>query len=131
MFAHLKNNKKLLYSIMAFTVGLALILAFNLIQNLQLIIAAIKEFMAVITPVIIAFAIAYILWKPTVFVEKNLQKMTKKLMKRDLSSGASRGISLLIVVSLVVMLILLLFNTIIPPIITNLKLLVDSIPALH
>ena len=69
MFAHLKNNKKLLYSIMAFTVGLALILAFNLIQNLQLIIAAIKEFMAVITPVIIAFAIAYILWKPTVFVE--------------------------------------------------------------
>ena len=45
MFAHLKNNKKLLYSIMAFTVGLALILAFNLIQNLQLIIAAIKEFM--------------------------------------------------------------------------------------
>lgn len=131
MFAHLKNNKKLLYSIMAFTVGLALILAFNLIQNLQLIIAAIKEFMAVITPVIIAFAIAYILWKPTVFVEKNLQKMTKKLIKRDLSSGASRGISLLIVVSLVVMLILLLFNTIIPPIITNLKLLVDSIPALH
>lgn len=131
MFAHLKNNKKLLYSIMAFTVGLALILAFNLIQNLQLIIAAIKEFMAVITPVIIAFAIAYILWKPTVFVEKNLRKMTKKLIKRDLSSGASRGISLLIVVSLVVMLILLLFNTIIPPIITNLKLLVDSIPALH
>ena len=131
MFAHLKNNNKLIYSIMAFTVGLALILAFNLIQNLQLIIAAIKEFMAVITPVIIAFAIAYILWKPTVFVEKNLQKMTKKLMKRDLSSGASRGISLLIVVSLVVMLILLLFNTIIPPIITNLKLLVDSIPALH
>lgn len=131
MFSRLKNSKKLLYSIMAFAVGLALILAFNLIQNIQFIMAAIKEFMVVITPVIIAFAIAYILWKPTVFIETNLKKITKKLTKREPASGALRGVSILIVVSLVTMLIFLLFNTIIPPIITNLKLLIDSIPALH
>ena len=132
MFERLKNSKKtVLYSSLAFTVGCALILAFYLLQNLNFIGDAVKEFMGVITPVIIAFSIAYVLWKPMIYIEEKLKWMVKRLMKKNLSAGLARGFSILIVFYLVVMAILLLINTIIPPIMTNLKLLVDSVPTLQ
>lgn len=132
MFERLKNSKKtVLYSSLAFAVGCALILAFYLLQNLNFIGDAVKEFMGVITPVIIAFSIAYVLWKPMIYIEEKLKWMVKRLMKKNLSAGLARGFSILIVFYLVVMAILLLINTIIPPIITNLKLLVDSVPTLQ
>lgn len=132
MFERLKNSKKtVLYSSLAFAVGCALILAFYLLQNLNFIGDAVKEFMGVITPVIIAFSIAYVLWKPMIYIEEKLKWMVKRLMKKNLSAGLARGFSILIVFYLVVMAILLLINTIIPPIMTNLKLLVDSVPTLQ
>lgn len=132
MFERLKNSRKtVLYSSLAFAVGCALILAFYLLQNLNFIGAAVKEFMGVITPVIIAFSIAYVLWKPMIYIEEKLKWMVKKLMKKNLSSGLARGFSILIIFYFVVMAILLLINTIIPPIMTNLKLLLDSIPVLQ
>lgn len=132
MFERLKNSKKpILYSSLAFAVGCALILAFYLLQNLNFIGDAVKEFMGVITPVIIAFSIAYVLWKPMIYIEEKLKWIVKKLMKKNLSSGLARGFSILIVFYLVVMAILLLINTIIPPIMTNLKLLIESVPALQ
>ena len=132
MFERLKNSKKpILYSSLAFVVGCALILAFYLLQNLNFIGDAVKEFMGVITPVIIAFSIAYVLWKPMIYIEEKLKWIVKKLMKKNLSSGLARGFSILIVFYLVVMAILLLINTIIPPIMTNLKLLIESVPALQ
>lgn len=132
MFERLKNTKKpILYSSLAFVVGCALILAFYLLQNLNFIGDAVKEFMGVITPVIIAFSIAYVLWKPMIYIEEKLKWIVKKLMKKNLASGLARGFSILIVFYLVVMAILLLINTIIPPIMTNLKLLIDSVPVLQ
>lgn len=132
MLEHIRNSKKIIqYSLIIFGVGLSLILSFYLLQNLNVIIQAFKEFIGVVTPVIIAFMMAYILWKPMLFIETKLKWLIKKLTKRDLSSGLARGFSILITFYLVGMAILLLINTIIPPIVTNLKLLIESIPALQ
>lgn len=132
MFEHIRNSKKIIqYSLIIFGVGLSLILSFYLLQNLNVIIQALKEFIGVVTPVIIAFMIAYILWKPMLLIETKLKGLIKKLTKRELSSGLARGFSILITFYLVGMAILLLINTIIPPIVTNLKLLIESIPALQ
>lgn len=132
MLEHIRNSKKIIqYSLIIFGVGLSLILSFYLLQNLNVIIQAFKEFIGVVTPVIIAFMMAYILWKPMLFIETKLKWLIKKLTKRELSSGLARGFSILITFYLVGMAILLLINTIIPPIVTNLKLLIESIPALQ
>ena len=53
------------------------------------------------------------------------------MVKRDLSSGSRRVISILILFLLVVGAIYFLFNSIIPPIFTNLRLLLESLPALQ
>lgn len=132
MLEHIRNSKKIIqYSLIIFGVGLSLILSFYLLQNLNVIMQAFKEFIGVVTPVIIAFMMAYILWKPMLFIETKLKWLIKKLTKRELSSGLARGFSILITFYLVGMAILLLINTIIPPIVTNLKLLIESIPALQ
>lgn len=132
MLERIRNSKKVVvYSLTAFGVGLALIISFYILQNLNYIGGALKEFMGVVTPVIIAFIIAYILWKPVLFIEAKLKWLVKKLTRRELSSGLARGFSILIVFYLVGAAILLLINTVIPPIMTNLKLLIESIPALQ
>lgn len=132
MLEYIRNSKKMIqYSLMIFGVGLSLILSFYFLQNLNIIIQALKEFIGVVTPVIIAFMIAYILWKPMLFIEKKLKWLIQKLTKHELPSGLARGFSILITFYLVGMAILLLINTIIPPIMTNLKLLLESIPALQ
>ncbi len=129
MFELLKKNKQLwLNCLSIFTVGVGLILVYYILKNLGFITHEIHAFILLIRPVIIAFGIAYILNRPLIYIEKNLKSLSRKIFKKDLASGASRGITILILFFLVVGFICILFNSIIPPIMKNLRLLLESLP---
>ena len=129
MFEKLKENKQLwLNSLSIFIVGVGLLFIYFILKNVGLITEEIHTFILLIRPIIIAFGIAYVLNRPMIFVEKKLKGISRKLFKKEIGSGVSRGITILFLFLLVVGAIYVLFNSIIPPIIKNLRLLLESLP---
>ena len=99
-----------------------------MIKNLGIIANQLHTFILLIRPVIIAFGIAYVLNRPMIYIEQQLKNLSRKLLRKELSLGANRWITILILFILVLGVIMLLFNSIIPPIMTNLRLLLESLP---
>ncbi len=129
MLEQLKKNKQLwLNCLSIFIVGVGLIFIYYILKNLGLITDQIHTFILLIRPVIIAFGIAYVLNRPMIYIEKKLKDLSRKIFKKELASGASRGITILLLFILVVGSIYVLFNSIIPPIMKNLRLLLESLP---
>lgn len=129
MLEQLKKNKQLwLNCLSIFIVGVGLIFIYYILKNLGLITNQIHTFILLIRPVIIAFGIAYVLNRPMIYIEKKLKDLSRKIFKKELASGASRGVTILILFILVVGSIYILFNSIIPPIMKNLRLLLESLP---
>lgn len=125
----LKKNKQLwLNCLSIFIVGVGLIFIYYILKNLGLITNQIHTFILLIRPVIIAFGIAYVLNRPMIYIEKKLKDLSRKIFKKELASGASRGFTILLLFILVVGSIYVLFNSIIPPIMKNLRLLLESLP---
>ena len=127
MFEQLKKNKHL----SIFFVGVGLLFVYYFLKNLGLITNQIYKFISLMNPVIIAFGIAYALNRPMMYIEQKLKTLSRKLFKKELASGASRGFTILFLFILVVGVIYVLFNSIIPPIIKNLRLLLESLPMLQ
>lgn len=129
MLEQLKKNKQLwLNCLSIFIVGVGLIFIYYILKNLGLITNQIHTFILLIRPVIIAFGIAYVLNRPMIYIEKKLKDLSRKIFKKELPSGASRGFTILLLFILVVGSIYVLFNSIIPPIMKNLRLLLESLP---
>lgn len=129
MLEQLKKNKQLwLNCLSIFIVGVGLIFIYYILKNLGLITDQIHTFILLIRPVIIAFGIAYVLNRPMIYIEKKLKDLSRKIFKKELASGASRGFTILLLFILVVGSIYVLFNSIIPPIMKNLRLLLESLP---
>ena len=129
MLEQLKKNKQLwLNCLSIFIVGVGLIFIYYILKNLGLITNQIHTFILLIRPVIIAFGIAYVLNRPMIYIEKKLKDLSRKIFKKELASGASRGFAILLLFILVVGSIYVLFNSIIPPIMENLRLLLESLP---
>lgn len=99
-----------------------------MIKNLGIIANQLHTFILLIRPVIIAFGVAYVLNRPMIYIEQQLKNLSRKLLRKELSLGANRCITILILFILVLGVIMLLFNSIIPPIMTNLRLLLESLP---
>ena len=129
MLEQLKKNKQLwLNCLSIFIVGVGLIFIYYILNNLGLITDQIHTFILLIRPVIIAFGIAYVLNRPMIYIDKKLKDLSRKIFKKELASGASRGFTILLLFILVVGSIYVLFNSIIPPIMKNLRLLLESLP---
>ncbi|MDO4925776.1 MAG: AI-2E family transporter [Turicibacter sp.] len=129
MLEQLKKNKQLwLNCLSIFIVGVGLIFIYYILNNLGLITDQIHTFILLIRPVIIAFGIAYVLNRPMIYIEKKLKDLSRKIFKKELASGSSRGFTILLLFILVVGSIYVLFNSIIPPIMKNLRLLLESLP---
>lgn len=129
MLEQLKKNKQLwLNCLSIFIVGVGLIFIYYILKNLGLITNQVHTFILLIRPVIIAFGIAYVLNRPMIYIEKKLKDLSRKIFKKELASGASRGFTILLLFILVVGSIYVLFNSIIPPIMKNLRLLLESLP---
>lgn len=86
------------------------------------------NFLKVISPILYAFVISYILYRPLMFIERNLKKLFNKISKKGISNGAARGISILLLAILVFWAIYTLINSIFPPLIENIETVINSLP---
>ena len=133
MFDKVKISKRYLHiGIVTLLIGIILLFVFQISLHSGHIIIATKNFitnfMTIISPIIYAFVIAYVLYRPLMFIERNLIKGAKKLTKKTVPTSVARTVSVLILVILVVWSISTLINSIFPPLIQNIETLISSLP---
>lgn len=90
-----------------------------------------RNFLNVISPIIYAVAISYLLYRPVIFVQRNIQKQYSNIVKKKISHNGKnlfRLLSILIVLLIIVISGIIIFNYIVPPIIENIKSLIDGLP---
>lgn len=104
-----------------FSLGLALIIAYKCISDINGLCLLIGKITEVIMPFFMAIIIAYLFYRPACFLEKIISK--NKLLKNK-----SRLISVLGVYIIVIILIVLLVNCVIPPVRDSIADLVKNIP---
>lgn len=89
------------------------------------------RFLDVISPIIYAFALAYILYRPTTWIEKKLKGLLEKISlfkKKGALDLISRLISIIVVFIIVGMALVLLVQFLVPPIIENIEKVVIEHP---
>lgn len=119
-------------------VGITLMIAFKIISNSTDVVSSswiyIKQFIEVISPVIYAFAGAYLLYYPVQFIEKWLNYgLDKAFPKRnkEKNRGWIRLLSVAAVFLMVIGLTIMLINFILPPFLDNISILIASLPKLE
>ena len=86
MFESLKKNKQLFMTCLSiFIIGVSLIFVYYTLENIGLITNEIHTFLLLIRPVIIAFGIAYVLNRPMIYIEDQLQRLSQRLMKKEIT----------------------------------------------
>lgn len=136
MLEKLKNYKRYFpIGIGVIIIGIILMFADRVIGNspnvLGIIWGYIKQFVDIISPVIYAFTIAYLLYYPVLFIERWVVKgLDAALPKRDKekSKGWVRLLSVAAVFLIVIGMIAMLINFILPPLFENINILINSIP---
>lgn len=134
MIDKLKNDKFYIkYGIIIIFIAIVVVLTVKTItygeELIQWAVRAIKRFISVITPVIYAFLIAYLLYQPIKFIEKYLnKKILSKNKKNKDYSGLIKSLSILIVFIVTIIVIIMVYNYLIPPILENIKNIISSLP---
>ena len=103
----------------------AAVLVFNAVMNLDTIFSAIGTFFSIISPVIMAAVIAYMLSRPCKWVEKWIKKAKYPLIVKR-----ARGLSVLFVYLAVIWICYMLLNLLLPLLISNIMDFVDFVPTL-
>lgn len=134
MIDKLKNDKFYIkYGIIIIFIAIVVVLTVKIITHgeelLNWIIIDIKRFISIITPVIYAFLIAYLLYQPIKFIEKYLnKKILYKNKKNKNYSGLIRALSISIVFIVTIIVLIIVYNYLIPPILQNVKNIINSLP---
>ena len=133
MFNKIKIDKKYI-QISIVTIITAIILLFvyrfsAYADNVyQLLFNLISQLFVVLQPVIISFVIAYILYRPLIFIRKKLDLLLTRLTKRRININILHFISILILLTLVFWISSILIRILVPPIISNIEQLIQSAP---
>lgn len=115
------NIKKWIYW---FLLGLAIIIAYNVIANISGIWNCVKNLLDVLMPFCIGILTAYILYLPC----KKIEKICKKTKRKNFINKHSRGISIFITYIIAIIIIIIILNVIIPIVIQSLTDLVSNLP---
>ncbi|MEG0319430.1 MAG: hypothetical protein RR627_05965, partial [Niameybacter sp.] len=136
MIERLKAYKRYFpLGIVAVVIGIVLMVAYKVISNSTDVVGVswryIGGFIDIISPVIYAFASAYLLYYPVQFIEKWITYgadfgMPKR--NQEKSKGWIRLISVATVFLMVIAIIGMLINFILPPLFENINILFNSIP---
>lgn len=120
------------YGIMIITIGALLFLANKVIDNGTVLLAGawnqISHFLDIVSPVIMAFIYAYLLYYPVTFVENQILELFAKKGVTQRQKSSARIISIVVMYGFVVILLITIINFIVPPLIENIKILINSIP---
>ncbi|MEG0325897.1 MAG: AI-2E family transporter [Cellulosilyticaceae bacterium] len=133
MIKEIITNKKYRQTIgLVVITGVLLFIGFNLVkegpQLIGLIGGIIGDFLHIIAPIFWAFIIAYLLYYPMMYMEKLIFKFIYKKHPTKRAKGIVRLISVATMFVLVIWLIVMLINFIVPPLITNVNILLSSLP---
>lgn len=115
-----KEFKKWLYW---FLFAVAIIIAYKMIDTIKFAFDAIGGFFSIITPFIIAAALAYMLYKPSKSVEAAYESSKIKFFKKH-----KRGLSVLTIYFIIIIIIFIIINFIRPAITKSVGELALNIP---
>lgn len=134
MIDKLKKDKFYIkYGIIIIFIAIVVVLTVKTITHgeeiLHWTIRSINRFISIITPVIYAFLIAYLLYQPIKFIEKYLNKrISSKNKKNKDYSRLVRALSISIVFIVTIIISIIVYNYLIPPILQNIKNIIASLP---
>lgn len=132
MIEKLKKNKMYIkYGVFIIFIAIVVVLTIKTITYgevmISFVIVQFKRFLDIISPIIYAILLAYLLYEPMKFIEKNIYKIINDKRKEKYSK-LIRLLSILLVFLLVILGLVLIYNFLIPPIINNVKDVVNSLP---
>lgn len=117
-------------------VGTLLFIAYQVVVNGPFVLSTIGNilghFLDVVSPIIWAFALAYLLYYPVRGIQKLLIKGYQRLAKKEIGVkgfGITRVISIILVFIILIYLIRLMILFIFPPLIENIQNLIAGLPA--
>jgi putative membrane protein len=133
LFDKVKISKKYLnIAMITLVIGIILLFVYQLsLKSSDIVLwtkSFLTNFLSVISPILYAFVISYILYRPLMFIERNFKKGFKKISKKGISNGMARTISILLLAILVFFAIYTLINSIFPPLIENIDTVMQSLP---
>jgi len=105
----------------------AAVIVFNAVVSIDVILAAIGRFLSVISPVIMAAVIAYLLSRPCKWVEKWI----KRVEKYPFIAKRARGLSVLFVYLMVIWIVYVVLSFLFPLLINNIIDFIDFVPDLY
>lgn len=116
-------------------IGTFLFIAYQLVLNgtavLSSITNAVAHFLDVISPILWAFGLAYLLYYPVRAIQKLLIRGYERLAKKEIRKrgyGTTRVLSIVIVFFIIIYLIRLMILFIFPPLIENIESLIYALP---
>lgn len=133
MFDKFRINKNYLnIGIITLIIGSILLFVYQVSRHSVDIFLFMKHilfnFLSIISPILYAFIVAYVLYRPLRFIEHLIKKLWLHLTKRELSPKTTRLISLLMLVFFVFGCITLLIKLLIPPLFQNLLTIGEALP---
>ncbi len=136
MIEKLKNNRLYIkYGIIIIFVAVVLVLTVKAIEHGDAFISFIayegKRFLSVISPVIYAVLLSYLLWMPVSYSHGLLSKGINLITKRNANEKYNkliRFISILIVFFIGIYALVLIFKFLVPPILESITKIINSLP---
>ncbi|MGL4343814.1 MAG: AI-2E family transporter [Cellulosilyticaceae bacterium] len=134
---HLKTYKdEIRKGLFWIVVGTLLFIAYKLVQNgpylLQTAVGIIGNFLDIISPIIWAFCLAYLLYRPVRAIQRGGIMVYTKLSKKEMGEkgeGIARALSIILVLIIIIGLIKMMFQFIVPPLFANIESLIQAMPA--
>ena len=133
MFDKFKFNKNYLnIGIITLIIGSILLFVYQVSRHSVDIFFFVKNilftFLSIISPIIYAFVLAYILYRPLRFIERLVHILWIKITNQKLSHKTTRLISLLTLIILIFGFITFLTKLLIPPLFQNLLTIGEALP---
>lgn len=122
----MKTNKNVAQWISLFLLGLSLIVVYKTFDNLGQIGQIISRGFSILTPFVVGFAIAFVLYGPMSWIERNLKRIKGKFFEK-----AARPLSVALVYLLMIGLLSLLFYIAVPALVSAVGEFVSSVPAYY
>ena len=104
----------------------AAVLVFNAVMNIGAIMSTIRTFFSIISPVIVAAAMAYMLSRPCKWVEKFIKKANDPFIEKR-----ARGLAVLVVYLIVIGVIYGVLSLLLPLLVGNIIDFIDYVPTLY
>lgn len=122
----MKNNKNFSQWLSLFLLGFCLIIVYKLFDNLGTIGSLVGRLLSILTPFVIGFFIAFILYAPVRKIDTFIRKCKWKVVKRS-----ARPLAVLIVYLLALGLLALIFYAVLPALITALVDFINDVPTYY